>query len=417
MEPTTVRQQAERAKAAATVLATLSHAQKDRALAAIAEGLRANVSVIGRANAVDLDNARAAGVSAAMLDRLEMGPKVTESTAAAVEYVMSLEDPIGSRTAMVRRPNGLQVAKQRIPLGVIGMVYESRPNVTVDAAALCLKSGNSVLLRGGKEAIETNRALGEVIGEALASSGVPKHAVQIVSAHSRDTIKELISLDQWIDLVIPRGGEGLIRFVTEHSRVPVVQHFKGVCHLYVDAGSDVSMAVDLVINGKVQRPSVCNALECLLVHAAAAPSALPEIGRALAKNDVEVRGCQETMKYIPGAKLATQDDWGCEFLAKILAVRVVADLDAALSHVRQYGSRHSEAICTNSYANAQRWLNDVDASCVLVNASTRFNDGGELGLGAEIGISTSKLHAYGPMGLTSLTSEKWVVLGEGQVRT
>ncbi len=417
MEPTTVRQQAEKARAAATVLATLTHSQKDRALAAMADGLRTNISAIEGANVVDLANARAAGLSAAMIDRLGMGSKVVEATAAAVEYVMSLDDPIGSRTAMVRRPNGLQVARQRIPLGVIGMVYESRPNVTVDAAALCLKSGNSVLLRGGKEAAETNRVLGLVIGESIASAGVPKSAVQIVSAENRDTIKELISLDQWVDLVIPRGGEGLIRFVTEHSRVPVVQHFKGVCHLFVDADSDVSMAVNLVINSKVQRPGVCNALECLLVHAEAAPIALPEIGKALAEHQVEVRGCNETMKYIPGAKLATEDDWGCEFLAKILAVRVVSNLDAALGHVNRYGSHHSEAICTNSYANAQRWLNDVDASCVLVNASTRFNDGGELGLGAEIGISTSKLHAYGPMGLTSLTSEKWVVLGEGQVRS
>lgn len=417
MESTTVRQQAEKARAAATILATLSHSQKDRALAAMAGGLRANTSAIGKANEIDLDNARAAGLSAAMIDRLGMGPKVVEATAAAVEYVMSLDDPIGSRTAMVRRPNGLQVARQRIPLGVIGMVYESRPNVTVDAAALCLKSGNSVLLRGGKEAAETNRVLGLVIGEAIASTGVPRHAVQIISAESRDTIRELISLDQWVDLVIPRGGEGLIRFVTENSRVPVVQHFKGVCHLFVDVDSDVSMAVNLVINGKVQRPGVCNALECLLVHAEAAPRALPEIGKALANCEVEVRGCSETMKYIPEAKPATDDDWGREFLAKILAVRVVSNLEAALDHVNRYGSHHSEAICTNSYANAQRWLNDVDASCVLVNASTRFNDGGELGLGAEIGISTSKLHAYGPMGLTSLTSEKWVVLGEGQVRS
>ena len=417
MEPTTVRQQAEKSRAAATILATLSHSQKDSALAAMAKALRANAAAIVEANAIDLDNARSAGISAAMINRLEMGPQVIEATSAAVEYVISLDDPVGSRTAMVRRPNGLQVARQRIPLGVIGMIYESRPNVTVDAAALCLKSGNSVLLRGGKEAAETNRVLGSVIEEAIASAGVPMHAVQIVSAHNRDTIRELISLDQLVDLVIPRGGEGLIRFVTEHSRVPVVQHFKGVCHLFVDAGSDVGMAVNLVINGKVQRPGVCNALECLLVHATAAPIALPEIGKALAENQVEVRGCPETLKYIPDAKLATEADWGCEFLAKILAVRVVADFDAALNHVNRYGSRHSEAICTNSYINSQRWLNDVDASCVLVNASTRFNDGGELGLGAEIGISTSKLHAYGPMGLASLTSEKWVVLGEGQVRS
>ena len=296
------------------------------------------------------------------------------------------------------------------------MIYESRPNVTVDSAALCLKSGNAVLLRGGKEAAETNRILGQIIGDAIDSVGLPRDAVQIISAQSRETIGELISLDGLVDLVIPRGGEGLIRFVTENSKVPVVQHFKGVCHLFVDGDCSVPMAVDLVINGKVQRPGVCNALECLLVDQSAAARALPEIGKALAEHDVEVRGCEKALQYMPGAKLATGSDWGCEFLAKIIAVRVVEGIDAALAHVCQFGSRHSEAICTNSFANAQRWLNEVDASCVLVNASTRFNDGGELGLGAEIGISTSKLHAYGPMGLQSLTSEKWIVLGEGQVR-
>ena len=416
MESSNVRHQAENARAASKTLASLSRVQKDKALSAIAAALRAQSDAILTANTVDLGNARAAGLSDAMIDRLAMGPKVIESSAAAVEYVATLEDPIGSRSAMIKRPNGLQVARQRIPLGVIGMIYESRPNVTVDAAALCLKSGNAVLLRGGKEAAETNRILGQVIVDAIELVGVPRDSVQIVSARNRETIGELISLSDLVDLVIPRGGEGLIRFVTEHSRVPVVQHFKGVCHLYIDSDCNVNMAVDLVINGKVQRPGVCNALECLLVDTSAAARTLPDIGRALAQHDVEVRGCAETLKYIPNAKPATESDWGCEFLAKILAVRVVANLDAALKHVDRYGSHHSEAICTNSYVNAQRWLKEVDASCVLVNASTRFNDGGELGLGAEIGISTSKLHAYGPMGLQSLTSEKWVVLGEGQVR-
>lgn len=416
MELCTVRQQAENARDSAKILAALGRSQKDAALAAIATALRASTNIIGEANAVDVENAKIAGVPGAMIDRLVMGSKEVESTASAVEYVMSLEDPIGTRHEMIRRPNGLQVGRQRIPLGVIGMVYESRPNVTVDAAALCLKSGNAVLLRGGKEAAESNRTLGLILRKAIGSIGLPQDAVQIVSAQSRDTIRDLISLSDLVDLVIPRGGEGLIRFVTEHARVPVIQHFKGVCHLFLDADCDVSMAVGLVVNGKVQQPGVCNALECLLVDAAAAPESLPEIGKALAKHEVEVRGCPETMRYIPDAKLATEADWGCEFLAKIIAVRVVADIDSALEHIGKYGSRHSEAICTNSYANAQRWLNEVDASCVLVNASTRFNDGGELGLGAEIGISTSKLHAYGPMGLQSLTSEKWIVLGDGQVR-
>lgn len=416
MESSNVRKQAENARASSMWLATSSRARKDEALATIAKALRASMATIVSANNVDLENARASGLSDAMIDRLTMGQNVVESAAAAVEFIMTLEDPVGSRTAMVRRPNGLQVAKQRIPLGVIGMIYESRPNVTVDAAALCLKSGNAVLLRGGKEAAETNGALGRVICDAIHSVGLPRDAVQIISAQSRDTIGELISLSDLVDLIIPRGGEGLIRFVTEHSRVPVVQHFKGVCHLFVDRGCSVKMAVDLVVNGKVQRPGVCNALECLLVDESMAAVSLPDIGNALSAHGVEVRGCPETLKYLPGAKAATELDWGCEFLAKILAVRVVGDIDEALAHIRRYGSCHSEAICTNSFANAQRWLNEVDASCVLVNASTRFNDGGELGLGAEIGISTSKLHAYGPMGLQSLTSEKWIVLGEGQVR-
>ena len=417
MELINVRQQAVNARVSARSVAGLGRARKDEALAAIAAALRSNKAAIVAANAIDLGNARTAGLSAAMVDRLTMDSKAVDNSAAAVEYVISLDDPVGSRSAMVRRPNGLQVARQRIPLGVIGMIYESRPNVTVDSAALCLKSGNAVLLRGGKEAAETNRILGQVIGDAIESVGLPRHAVQIISAQTRETISELISLSDLVDLIIPRGGEGLIRFVTENSRVPVVQHFKGVCHLFVDADSSVPMAVNLVVNGKVQRPGVCNALECLLVHRAMAARALPEIGKALAANDVEVRGCDETLKYVPGAKLAAESDWGCEFLAKILAIRVVDDIDGALAHVGKYGSRHSEAICTDSFANAQRWLNEVDASCVLVNASTRFNDGGELGLGAEIGISTSKLHAYGPMGLQSLTSEKWIVLGEGQVRS
>lgn len=416
MTPNSVRQQAEKAVLSAKILARLGRSEKDRALAAIAAALRASTHMIGEANAVDVANAKMAGLPAAIIDRLAMGSKIVEDTASAVEYVMSLEDPIGTRSVMVRRPNGLQVAKQRIPLGVIGMVYESRPNVTVDAATLCLKSGNAALLRGGKEAAETNRMLGSILEQALLRSGLPQDCVQIVSAHSRETISELISLSGLVDLVIPRGGEGLIRFVTEHARIPVVQHFKGVCHLYLDSDCDVEMAIGLIINGKVQRPGVCNALECLLVNKSVAPRALPDIGRTLAEHGVEIRGCHETVNFIPSAKLASETDWGCEYLAKILAIRVVADFNGAIQHIGTYGSHHTEAICTNSYENAQRWLSEVDASCVLVNASTRFNDGGELGLGAEIGISTSKLHAYGPMGLESLTAEKWIVLGKGQVR-
>jgi glutamate-5-semialdehyde dehydrogenase len=416
MNTTSVRQQAQRARQAARKLAALPRSDKDRTLLAIAAALRDESTYISEANAIDIANAQKSGLSAPMIDRLTMGAKAIQCTATAVEYVASLEDPIGKRSAMSIRPNGLQVCRQRVPLGVIGMVYESRPNVTVDAAVLCLKSGNAVLLRGGKEAIATNVAIGEVLSRALAAASVPSDAIQIVPAQSRDSIQELISLSGLVDLVIPRGGEGLIRFVTENAKVPVIQHYKGVCHLFLDRDCDLEMAKALVVNGKVQRPGVCNALECLLVDAEAALRVLPSIGQALHDLGVEIRGCPVTLKCIPYAKAASENDWGYEFLAKIIAIRVVSDIEQALAHVQTYGSGHSEAICTNSYANAQRWLNEADASCVLVNASTRFNDGGELGLGAEIGISTSKLHAYGPMGLESLTTEKWIVMGSGQVR-
>jgi glutamate-5-semialdehyde dehydrogenase len=411
-----VRQLAERAKVAARIVGRLDRSAKDRALHRIAERLRAGGSTIQGPNARDVERARGAGLSAAMVDRLDMGPKAIETTARGVEHIAGLDDPIGSRSAMHRLPNGLLVGRQRLPLGVIAMVYESRPNVTVDAAALCLKSGNAVLLRGGKEASETNVALGELLRSALSDSGLPPDAVIVVPADSRENIKELISLSGLVDLVIPRGGEGLIRFVAENARVPVINHFKGVCHLYLDDGCKSEMAEALTLNGKVQRPGVCNALECLLVHEAAAPALLPKVARALLAQSVEIRGCPKTCELVPEAKRATEDDWGREFLDLILAVKVVRNFDEALGHIERYGSNHTEAICTENHTNAQRFLRDVDASCVLVNASTRFNDGGQLGLGAEIGISTTKVHAYGPMGLEGLTAEKWVALGDGQVR-
>jgi glutamate-5-semialdehyde dehydrogenase len=288
--------------------------------------------------------------------------------------------------------------------------------VTVDAAVLCLKAGNAVLLRGGKEAAATNAALGELLRSVLDDCGIPPDAIAIVPAESRESIKELITLSGLVDLVIPRGGEGLIRFVAENARVPVVNHFKGVCHLFLDEGCNPDMAEALTLNGKVQRPGVCNALECLLVHEAAAPALLPRVARALLAHSVEIRGCPKTCELVPEAKRAKDDDYGQEFLDLVIAVKVVSNLDGALAHIERYGSNHTEAICTDSHKNAQRFLREVDASCVLVNASTRFNDGGELGLGAEIGISTTKVHAYGPMGLEGLTAEKWVALGDGQVR-
>ncbi len=411
-----VRKQAELARLAARKIAPLRRAVKDVALLAIASKLRANVAEIAQTNQRDLDKARASGLGEALLQRLTLGPAEVEATAKGVEYIVSLPDPVGSRSEARRLDNGLLAGKQRLPLGVIAMIYEARPNVTVDAAALCLKSGNAVLLRGGKEAEETNQLLGRLIGEALTASGLPNDAVQIIPATDREGIKELLSLSDLVDLAIPRGGEGLIRFVAEHARVPVVKHYQGICHMFLDASADPEKAVPLVLNSKVQRPGVCNALECLLVHEDAATALLPKLWTALKEAEVEVRGCEKTLKLLPLARIATEADFGAEFLAKILAVRVVRDLDDALLHIGRYGSNHTESICTESYANAERWVNEVDASCVLVNASTRFNDGGQLGLGAEIGISTSKLHAYGPMGLESLTAEKWVVYGSGQVR-
>jgi glutamate-5-semialdehyde dehydrogenase len=412
----TIREQAERARGAKSGLAALERAQKDRALAAIAKLLRARSSDIQRENELDLAAARTAGLPAPMIERLRMDQQGVESTAQAVEYVMTLADPVGSRGPMQRRPSGILVGRQRLPLGVVAIVYESRPNVTVDAAALCLKSGNASLLRGGKEAAHTNRALGGIIGEALASNGISPEVVQIIPPGDRDVVRELVSLTGLVDLAIPRGGEGLIRFVVEHARVPVVQHFQGVCHLFLDQGADASMATALALDGKVRRPSACNSLECLLVHAADAARLLPPVTQALLAEGVELRGDPRACELVPGAKAATDADFGKEYLAKTLAIRVVPDFDAALAHVARYGSNHTEAICTNDHAHAERWVREVDASCVLVNASTRFNDGGELGLGAEIGISTTKLHAYGPMGLESLTAEKWVVLGGGQIR-
>jgi glutamate-5-semialdehyde dehydrogenase len=409
-----------RARRATRTLAKATRAAKDQALVAVAERLRAAAaegpsSALLRANAEDVAAARAAGMSDALVDRLVLDPKRLHAIADATLEVAALPDPVGEVLGMKRRPNGLLVGQVRIPLGVIAMIYESRPNVTVDAAALCLKSGNAALLRGGKEAVRSNDALAELVRGAIAEAGLPKDAVQIVRPLDREETRVLVGLNGHLDLVIPRGGEGLIRFVAEHARVPVIQHYKGVCHLFVDQGADHDMAFRLVDNGKLSRPGVCNALETLLVHEAEAASFLPKLA-ALTARGLEVRGDEATRAILPSAKAAAPDDFGREFLAPILAVAVVGSFDAALEHIARYGSQHTEAICTPSYERAQRFLREVDASCVLVNASTRFNDGGELGLGAEIGISTTKLHAYGPMGLESLTALKWIAYGEGQIR-
>lgn len=404
------------AKVATRVLATVEREQKDAALHRIAATLRQRKAEVMQANARDVADARAADLSAAMVDRLVLDEDRIEGVARAVEEIAALPDPVGEVVGMSRRPNGLLAGQVRIPLGVIAMIYESRPNVTVDAAALGLKSGNAVLLRGGKEARHSNEALGAIVREGLRETGLPEGAVQIIPPLSREATKVLLGLSGHIDLLIPRGGEGLIRFVTEHARVPVVQHYKGVVHVYVDEGADLEMAAAIVKNAKLQRTGVCNALECLLVHEAVAEAFLPHLTSLIEDDGLEVRGDEKVVAAVAGAKAATDADWGAEFLAPILAARVVPSFEDALDHIARYGSGHTEAIITEHYARSQRFLREVEASCVLVNASTRFNDGGMLGLGAEVGISTSKLHAYGPMGLAHLTTLKWVVQGQGHVR-
>lgn len=404
-----------RARDAAGRLAPLGRADKDRALGVIAKLLLDEREAILSANALDVEDARAAGLDDAMIDRLVLDDGRVQGMVSSLREIMSEDDPVGEVVGMKRRPNGMLAGQVRIPLGVVAMIYESRPNVTIDAAALCLKSGNAVLLRGGKEARRSNEVLGAIARRGLLEAGLPEDAVQIIEPLGREETKVLIGLSGLIDLLIPRGGEGLIRFVAEHARVPVVQHYKGVCHLFVDASADLDMAFSLTENGKMSRPGVCNALECVLVHEAIADRFLPRL-TALVERGLQIRGDDATCARVVGAVPATDEDYGKEFLSNILALKVLPDFDAAVSHIRRFGSNHSEAICTNDHVHAERFLREVDASCVLVNASTRFNDGGQLGLGAEVGISTTKLHAYGPMGLASLTALKWIVQGTGQVR-
>lgn len=414
-----VRRLAERAKDASRKLVALPRSVKDKVLLDVARELdeqaKNPASPVLAANAEDVAAAQQAGLEPAMVDRLRLDEKRMRGMSAALREIASYDDPVGAIVGMAKRPNGLLVGRSRIPLGVIAMVYEARPNVTIEAFALTLKSGNAVLLRGGKEARRSNEALGGVIARVLASAELPEAAALIVPPAGREEIKHLVGLTGLVDLVIPRGGEALIRFVTEHARVPVIQHYKGVCHIYVDEGADLDQAERLIEDSKLSRVGVCNALECILVHAAEHERLLPRLERLVGRG-LELRADERARAVLPGARAATEEDWGTEFLAKILAVRVVDGFDAALAHIARYGSNHTEVIVTSDYARAQRFVREVDASCVLVNASTRFNDGGELGLGAEMGISTSKLHAYGPMGLEHLTTLKWIVYGEGQVR-
>jgi glutamate-5-semialdehyde dehydrogenase len=405
-----------RARAAARQLAPRDRASKDAALRAIAGGLRAGQSELLAANARDLEVARARGTSGALLDRLALDPARVAQMADAVDQIATFEDPVGHALSETTRPNGLRVRRVSVPIGVIAIVYEARPNVTAEATALCLKAGNAVVLRGGSEAAQSNAGIHAILGDALERAEMPRDAVQMLPPGDREAIRELLHQTDTVDLVIPRGGEALIRFVYENARVPVIAHAKGVCHLYVDGGADIETAVRLAVNGKLQRPAVCNAIECLLVDSAGAAELLPPIARALLDGGCELRGCSRTRELVPAAKAATDADWGHEYADRILAVRVVDGLDGALDHVARFGSGHTEAICTRDAAHADRWRREVDAACVIVNASTRFHDGGELGLGAEIGIATSKLHWRGAMGLQALTTFRWEIDGEGQVR-
>ena len=407
---------AQQAKAASRLIATVSTERKNRALLSMSRMLLDKKALLQQENQKDLAEAKKQSQSAAFIDRLTLSDAVIESMASGLEEVARLSDPVGEVTRMWQRPNGLLVGRKRIPLGVIGMIYESRPNVTIDAGALCLKSGNAVLLRGGKEAIRSNLALAGIMQEALEKEKIPRAAAQVIPLTDRSAVLEMLKLKDFIDVIIPRGGESLIRTVYENSRIPVIAHYKGVCHIFIDEAADPAMAEKIALNAKVQRPGVCNAMETLLVHEAFAAKHLKPLMESFRKAKVALRGCGRTCAMSDSVAQATEQDWHEEYLDLILSVKVVKNMDEALDHIDRYGSKHTEAIVTSSYENAQRFLNEVDSSVVLVNASTRFNDGGQLGLGAEIGISTSKIHAFGPMGLEELTTTKFIVYGEGQIR-
>ena len=397
-------------------MATLPTERKNRVLRRMADALEANASDILAANNRDVSAARDDGLSEAMIDRLVLNPERIGKMADALRDVASFPDPVGETSGTTKRPSGIEVGRMRIPLGVIAMIYEARPNVTADAAGLCFKAGNAVLLRGGSEAFHSNQAVASALHDALKAEDVNPAAVTLIPTTDRAAVNEMLTLNEHIDLVIPRGGEGLIRFVDETSRIPVIKHYKGVCHLYVDERADLENAKNLLLDGKTSRPSVCNALETMLVHRDAAGDFLPRAAEVLDRAGVEIRGCERTRELLPDAAAASEDDYAAEYLDLTLAVRVVDDADAAMEHIATYGSNHTEVIATDDLPTARRFVRTVDASVVLVNASSRFSDGGELGLGAEIGISTTKLHAYGPMGLDALTTQKFVVYGDGETR-
>jgi glutamate-5-semialdehyde dehydrogenase len=411
-----MQQVGQQAREAARALARANTDLKNQALITIAADLRANTGVLKQENAKDLARGEEKGLAAALLDRLALTDARIEAMAEGLEQIAALADPIGEVSDMTYRPTGIQLGRMRVPLGVIGIIYESRPNVTADAAALCLKSGNATILRGGSEAIYSNQAIATCIHRALEKVGLPKAAVQVVETTDREAVGHLITMPEYVDVIVPRGGKGLIERISNDARVPVIKHLDGICHVFIDSDADLNMAEDIAFNAKCHRYGVCNAMETLLVDHAVAAEILPRLAVRYAQESVELRGCDTTRTILTDINAATEQDWETEYLAPILSIRVVDGLDAAMDHIAQYSSAHTETIVTNDYAKSRRFLAEVDSSSVMVNASTRFADGFEYGLGAEIGISTDKMHARGPVGLEGLTSQKWIVLGNGQVR-
>jgi len=406
----------QKARIASRAVAKAETGTKNAALFTLADRLLEEMDSILEANREDMRAARESNLDAALLDRLELNKARVEAMADGVRQVAALPDPVGTISDLAYRPSGIQVGKMRAPLGVVGIIYESRPNVTADAAALCLKSGNACILRGGSEALHSNQAIAQAIRRALLAAGLPAEAVQVVQTTDRAAVGELLTMPQFVDVVIPRGGKGLVAFVAEHARVPVIKHLDGICHVYIDGQADLEKAYAVAVNAKTQRYGTCNTMETLLVDAPIAAKVLPELARSYREHKVELRGCERTRAILSDAKPATEEDWITEYLAPILAIRIVDGIDAAIDHITTYGSAHTDCIVTENGTRARRFLREVDSASVMVNASTRFADGYEYGLGAEIGISTDKFHARGPVGLEGLTSQKWIVLGDGHVR-
>ena len=412
----TIHQMGRQARASAHKLSQLSSDEKNAILRAMAAELRARTPELLAANALDLEAGRAKGLSNAMLDRLKLDESRVEAMAAGIDQVATLPDPVGQVMETWTRPNGIRIEQVRVPIGTIGIIYESRPNVTADAGVLCFKTGNATILRGGSEAIHSNQAIAAALQAGGERAGLPEHAVQLIPFTDRESVAVLAGMDKWLDLIIPRGGKGLIETVVSLARMPVIKHYDGICHLYIDPKADLDMGVRLTVDSKTHKPGVCNALETLLVHEAIAPTFLPAVAEALRAKGVELRGCEKTRAILPDVTPATEEDWSTEYLDLVLSIKVVGSQEEAVDHINEYGSHHSDCIVTADTDAAERFLRSVDSACVFHNASTRFNDGGEFGFGAEIGISTDKLHARGPMGLRELTSYQYRVRGEGQTR-